>query len=81
VCSSDLGRDLANLDPFKFYLKTAGKNAKRPLSAETISLKGSGSLHIANKIVKLSQQKYTKRAPIVRLDNPSLAQSVPLVKS
>ncbi len=53
------GFDLTNLEPYKFYLKAAGESAKRPVSAQTIVLRGTGNLRTADNIIKLSHQKYS----------------------
>ncbi len=76
------GFDLANLEPYRFYLKASGESAKRPLSAQTITLKGDGSLRVASAIIKQSRQKYSV-TPFNSSSNEdySRLQRVPFAKS
>ncbi|MGH7234365.1 MAG: type IV secretory system conjugative DNA transfer family protein, partial [Candidatus Saccharimonadales bacterium] len=53
--------DLTNIEPYKFYLKTAGSKTRRPLSAQTITLKGNAKEDIFKRVIKLNQLRYTRQ--------------------
>ena len=52
--------DIANLPSYNFYMRLRAVNSLEPMSGETILLEDSGSLEIANKVIKASRNRYTK---------------------
>ncbi len=70
--------DLANLEPYTFYLKVSGEAASRPLSAKTIKLVGSGSLKVANKVRSESSHNYSYSFNMI---NKEIHHKIPLTKS
>ncbi len=53
------GSDLSNLKPYSCYLRSMGERAQRPVSFQTVLLKGNGSNSVADKVIKHSRLLYT----------------------
>ncbi len=53
------GSDLSNLKPYSCYLRSMGEQAQRPVSFQTVLLKGHGSNTVAGEVIKHSRLLYT----------------------
>jgi len=52
--------DLANLPSYNFYMRLRAVSSLEPMSGETILLEDSGSDELAQRVVEVSRDKYTK---------------------